>query len=67
MYQSAGALLARAQESGDIRPDIDVKSLLRLLNAISIASERASDDPSQAEYLLSVMLDGLRPQNAPQS
>jgi AcrR family transcriptional regulator len=66
MYQSAGALLARAQESGDIRSDIDIKSLLRLLNAISIASERAPDDPTQAEYLLSVMLDGLRPQNAPQ-
>jgi AcrR family transcriptional regulator len=62
MHESVGRLLARAQETGAIRPDIDVTTLLRLVNAISITSERAPDRSAQAEQLLSIMLDGLRPQ-----
>jgi AcrR family transcriptional regulator len=62
MLESAARLLARAQEAGAIRTDIDITTLLRLVNAISITSERAPDRSAQAEQLLSIMLDGLRPQ-----
>jgi AcrR family transcriptional regulator len=63
MKAAAEALLIRAQESGDIRADIDSSSLLRLVNGISLAAERAPDPATQAEQLLAIMLDGLRPQN----
>jgi AcrR family transcriptional regulator len=58
--QAAGSLLARAQQAGEIRRDVDAADLLRLSHAITIATERAPADPEQAERLLGLMLDGLR-------
>ncbi len=53
-------LLERAQQAGEIRPDVDVADLLKLSHAISVACEYPSAHPDQAQRLLSVMLDGLR-------
>ena len=53
-------LLARAQEAGEIRPDVDVADLLKMSHAISVACEYPSAHSDQAQRLLSVMLDGLR-------
>jgi len=49
-------LLARAQQSGAVRPDIGVADLLKLANAIAVATEQATDG---ADRLLSLVMDGL--------
>jgi AcrR family transcriptional regulator len=53
-------LLARAQQAGEIRPDVDVADLLKMSHAISVACEYPSAHSDQAQRLLTVMLDGLR-------
>jgi AcrR family transcriptional regulator len=58
--EAAGMLLAAAQRSGEIRPDVDATDLLRLSHAITLAAELPSQHPDQAERLMTVMLDGLR-------
>jgi len=60
---SAEALLARAQQAGVVRPDADAGDLMRLVHAVSIATEKAPD-PGQADRMLALILDGLRPQHA---
>jgi hypothetical protein len=53
-------LLARAQQAGEIRPDVDVADLLKMSHAISVACDYPSAHSDQAQRLLTVMLDGLR-------
>ena len=60
---SAEALLARAQQAGVVRPDADAGDLMRLVHAVNIATEKAPD-PGQADRMLALILDGLRPQHA---
>ncbi len=56
---AGGALLARAQQAGAVRSDVTIVDLLRLIMAISKATEPA---PGGADRLLAVVLDGLRNQ-----
>jgi AcrR family transcriptional regulator len=57
---SAGAmLLARAQEAGEIRRDVDIKDLMLAVNAAGWAAEKTSE-PAAAQRLLTLLLDGLR-------
>ena len=58
---AAESLLARAQQAGVVRPDADAKDLIRLVHAVNIATEKAPD-PGQADRMLALILDGLRPQ-----
>ena len=58
--EAADGLLARAQRSGEIRPDVDATDLLRLSHALALASELPSTHADQPERLLQVLLDGLR-------
>jgi AcrR family transcriptional regulator len=60
MNASAAALLNRAQAAGEIRTDIDAPSLLHLVHGIALAHQHAPDTV-QAEKLLAIMVDGLRP------
>jgi AcrR family transcriptional regulator len=53
---AGGALLDRAQRTGSIRPDLAIDDLLRLVNAISLATER---EPDQASRLLTLALEGV--------
>jgi AcrR family transcriptional regulator len=55
---SVGVLLLRAQQTGEVRADLTPLTVLRLVNAISIASEMGGGD--QAEQLLMLVVDGLR-------
>jgi AcrR family transcriptional regulator len=57
--QAVESLLARAQEAGEIRRDVDAGDIMRLSHAITVATERAPGHPEQAERLLRLMLDGL--------
>jgi AcrR family transcriptional regulator len=59
MRGALGRLLTRAQEAGAVRPDVDAADVLRLVHGVGMASESA---PEQADRLLSLVLDGLRPQ-----
>ena len=56
---AAGALLARAQAAGQVRPDIDVADLLRLSHAVVSATERVPDRAREADRLLEIMLGGV--------
>jgi len=53
---AGAALLARAQQSGVVRPDVGVADLLKLANAIAVATEQT---PEGADRLLSLVMDGL--------
>jgi AcrR family transcriptional regulator len=58
--EAATGLLTAAQQSGEIRADVDAADLLRLAHALAVAGELPSADPGQPERLLQVLLDGLR-------
>jgi AcrR family transcriptional regulator len=58
---AAESLLARAQQAGVVRPDADAGDLIRLVHAVNIATERRPADPGQADQMLALILDGLRP------
>src|SRR5215468_1907075 len=56
---AADAVLARAQEAGVVRPDANSGDVIRLVHAVNIATQRG-----QADRMLALILDGLRPQPA---
>jgi AcrR family transcriptional regulator len=62
MRESATAMLTRAQEAGTVRADASATDLLRLVHGISMVVERPPADAGQADRLLGLVLDGLRPQ-----
>ena len=53
-------LLARAQESGDVRADADIDDLVRLVSAIGLATEDAPDRAAQADRMFALVIDGVR-------
>ncbi|MEV4674636.1 MULTISPECIES: TetR/AcrR family transcriptional regulator [Actinomadura] len=55
-----GRLLARAQRAGAVRAEIDPRDLLRLTNAIGVASERTPDPAAYADRMLTLLFTGLR-------
>ena len=59
---AAEMLLKRAQQAGVARADADARDLIRLVHAVSIATQHAPTDPGQTDRLLGLILDGLRPQ-----
>ncbi|WP_035951989.1 TetR/AcrR family transcriptional regulator [Parafrankia sp. EUN1f] len=57
--RAAGAdLLCRAQQSGTMRADLDMSTLLKLVNAIALTAEQTAGH--SAGHLLGYLLDGLR-------
>jgi AcrR family transcriptional regulator len=52
-----GALLKRAQDAGEVRPDTNITDIARLVGGISVIN---ATDPEQIERILDVALDGLR-------
>ncbi|MBT2421567.1 TetR/AcrR family transcriptional regulator [Streptomyces sp. ISL-22] len=59
--EAGGALLARAQEAGTVRPDVAIGDLLQLTHAIALAAEETPGDPELADRLLHLTLRGLKP------
>jgi AcrR family transcriptional regulator len=59
---SADSLLTRAQEAGVVRADVNHIDLIRLVHGVSMVAEYAPIDPGQADRMLTLILDGLRPQ-----
>jgi AcrR family transcriptional regulator len=61
MMATGAALLARAQEHGVVRADIDANDISRMVGAIALATDGAPDGPICSDRLFHVLLDGLRP------
>ncbi len=54
-------MLFRAQEAGDVRPEVEIGDLLQLTHAIALAAEGNPGDPELADRLLTLTLRGLKP------
>ncbi|MEU9133327.1 TetR family transcriptional regulator [Kitasatospora sp. NPDC048540] len=57
MYDAGTPLLTRAQEAGEVRPDMDIDDLLRLVSGVSTV---AFPDDEQRDRVLGIALDGIR-------
>jgi len=53
------ALLTRAQEAGEVRPDIQPYDLIKLTHGLIVAAESAPGDSGQIDRILSLMMGGL--------
>jgi AcrR family transcriptional regulator len=62
MRAAIGGLLESAQDAGEIRPDVDHITVLRLAHGVGMASENA---PELADRMLDLVIDGLRAKPAP--
>lgn len=58
---AAEVLLDRAKQAGVVRDDANARDVIRLVHAVNLATQRAPADPGQADRLLRLILDGLRP------
>ncbi|UGQ11397.1 TetR/AcrR family transcriptional regulator [Yinghuangia sp. ASG 101] len=61
MFAAASALIDRAQSAGAVRTDVTAAQVLKLVNAIAFVTECEPDGEQQADRLLAVVMDGLRP------
>ncbi|XVQ11338.1 TetR/AcrR family transcriptional regulator [Spirillospora sp. CA-255316] len=59
MNAAGSDLLARAQQAGEIRADVEAPEFLTMIYGIAWADEQAQG--GRAERLLGLLLDGLRP------
>jgi AcrR family transcriptional regulator len=57
LYDAGGPLLARAQEAGVIRADVDFPEVMQMLMGIT---KIPVSDPNQVERIFRIALDGLR-------
>ena len=60
MLQAVRALQKEAEKNGEIRKDLDTGRLVRLMNAIALAAEKAKDPMLEAKLLLEVLVEGIR-------
>ena len=58
IYDAAEPLLKRAQEAGEVRDDVDICDVTKMVSGI--AGIRTAE-PGQVERLVAIALDGLRP------
>jgi AcrR family transcriptional regulator len=66
LSRSAGAaLVARAAAAGLVRDDIDIADVLDIAAAIAWVGEQPERHAGQRDRLLRVVIDGLRPVDAP--
>ena len=60
MRESGLGLLARAQEAGEIGPDVQLSDVLRMVHGIVIVTEGLADREEQADRMLDLLVGGLR-------
>ncbi|MFC4585175.1 TetR/AcrR family transcriptional regulator [Sphaerisporangium corydalis] len=66
MRRSGARLLARAQEAGEVRADIDGTDLFALVSAVGWVSDQAPSLTARREHLLSLVMDGLTRRDTPE-
>jgi AcrR family transcriptional regulator len=64
MHEAGAVLLQRAQAAGEIRPDVHMLDVIRLVYGIALVNERASD-PDGANRMLDLVIAGMRTQPSP--
>lgn len=64
LTDSTQAILKAAQRAGLARADISGADVIRLAHSVRVAADFASEDPGQAERMLSVVVAGLLSQPA---
>lgn len=57
LFDAGGPLLARAQQAGIVRSDVEIGEVIKIVAGIA---KIPADDPADIERLLTVALDGLR-------
>jgi len=62
MRHAVGALLARAQQAGAVRPDLHMPELMAILTAACLAAEHSQWDDELRAKTLAIMFDGMRQQ-----
>lgn len=60
MHEVGGELLARAQEVGAVRRDVEITDLLRLVHSIALMVEPGAEGVARAERVFAVMVAGLK-------
>lgn len=60
IVSAARGLLARAQEAGEVREDLDVPALISLAGAVSWLLEQDPERPDRVDFVMTVLADGLR-------
>ena len=60
MRQAGAALLERAKKAGEVRAEVDIDDLLRIVNAIGLATEDAPDAAMSADRLFTLLVSGIR-------
>ena len=53
------SLLARAQEAGEVRPEVQSADIFRLTHGLIMATETAPSDPGQPERLIGLIIDSV--------
>jgi AcrR family transcriptional regulator len=61
LHQAGAILLARAQRSGAVRPDLTADELMALLVGLARTAEHTAHDPALRARTVGVLVDGLRP------
>jgi AcrR family transcriptional regulator len=59
MHGVGSELLARAQEAGEVRRDLEITDLLRLVHSIALMVEPGTEGEARAERVFAVMVAGL--------
>ncbi|MET8872554.1 helix-turn-helix domain-containing protein [Nocardia sp. NPDC004604] len=58
-------LLTRAQQSGAVRPDMDITDLMRLLKGAFLAAHETGATKEQRHRTFTIVFDGMRPHPQP--
>ncbi|MFD2472294.1 TetR/AcrR family transcriptional regulator [Amycolatopsis silviterrae] len=59
VFEAAQGLLTRAQEAGEVRREVSVGQVFKLVNAVALVTETEPDPAGQAAGLLDLVFHGL--------
>jgi AcrR family transcriptional regulator len=57
LFEAGEPLLKRAQEAGEVRPDVTIADVIQMVAGIG---KIPTSDPAQVDHILRIALDGLR-------
>jgi len=60
MLDGGQALLERAQDAGQVRADVQLTDVLKMVHGIVLVTEGAPDGDARAERMLDLLIDGVR-------
>lgn len=60
MREAGAVLLSRAQATGEVRAEVELPDVLRLMHAIVLFNEQAAEDPGRGQRMFDLVIAGLR-------